>query len=158
MIFVTVGTQLPFDRLVKTVDAWVGRNRIEAFGQIGAAEYKPHNMKWSEFLEPSEFDDLFKRSNLIVAHAGMGSILSALSSGKPIIVIPRRADNGEHRNDHQIATALKFSKSGILPVAFDETELLEMLDAFHVQSTSMSPISPYASPELIGRLKAAIAN
>ena len=40
----------------------------------------------------------------IVAHAGMGTILTALETGKRLLVMPRRAALGEHRNDHQLAT------------------------------------------------------
>lgn len=42
-IFVTVGTQLPFDRLVKAVEAWVGNHDVTAtsFAQIGATTFNP---------------------------------------------------------------------------------------------------------------------
>lgn len=36
MIFVTVGTQVQFDRLIRTVDEWAGaRARSDIFAQIG---------------------------------------------------------------------------------------------------------------------------
>ena len=40
MIFVTVGSQLPFDRLVRAVDDWAaGNGGAAAFAQIGASSY-----------------------------------------------------------------------------------------------------------------------
>jgi hypothetical protein len=58
----------------------------------------------------------------------MGTILSALELGTPTLVMPRRAALGEHRNDHQMATARWFADLGGVTVAFDEAQLLERLD------------------------------
>ncbi len=38
MIFVTVGEQLPFDRLVRAVDEWAAASGKEVFAQIGNSE------------------------------------------------------------------------------------------------------------------------
>lgn len=106
MIFVTVGTQLPFDRLVQAVDAWAARHlEIQVSMQIGESAYVPQNCEWSRFTAPAEWDRLFKNADLVISHAGMGTILKSLDQGKPLIVMPRRASLGEHRNEHQLATA-----------------------------------------------------
>lgn len=42
--------------------------------------------------------------------------------------MPRRASLGEHRNDHQVATARRFAEQGRIMVAFDEQELVDKLD------------------------------
>lgn len=132
MIFVTVGTELPFDRLVRAVDDWAAESgAAEVFAQIGEGAWEPLNIGFSHFLEPPEFDRRFLAADLIVAHAGMGTILSALRYGKPLLVMPRRANFGEQRNDHQLATARRLSEMGKLDVAMDETELrsrLRMID------------------------------
>jgi len=105
MIFVTVGTQLPFDRLVMAVDAWArARKRSDIIAQTGTSLYAPHSLEVRPFLRAQEFRRLVGDCQLLVAHAGMGSILTALDLGKPILVMPRRADLSEHRNDHQLAT------------------------------------------------------
>jgi UDP-N-acetylglucosamine transferase subunit ALG13 len=41
MIFVTVGSQMPFDRLVEAVDGWVGQTTREVLAQIGDSQLKP---------------------------------------------------------------------------------------------------------------------
>ena len=43
-------------------------------------------------------------ARLVVAHAGVGSVVSAGEQGKPIVVLPRRAALGEHTSDHQVET------------------------------------------------------
>lgn len=106
MIFVTVGTQLPFDRLIKGLDSHFGdsfQNNIHA--QIGESRYKPRNFSYEKFHTPLQAENHMKDADLVIAHAGTGSILSALQYQTPIIILPRKAELKEHRNDHQLATA-----------------------------------------------------
>lgn len=136
MIFVTVGVQLPFDRLVRTVDTWaLGRNEA-VFAQVGDGQYRPENIEWSRFLSPPEFRERLAAAEVIIAHAGMGSILTALEHGKPIVVMPRNALLREHRNDHQRATAEHFRKHDNIRVAMDERELVHELGRIGDLSTA----------------------
>jgi UDP-N-acetylglucosamine transferase subunit ALG13 len=57
----------------------------------------------------------------------MGSILTAIELSKPIVVMPRRAHLGEHRNDHQWATVNRLGEDVGIAVAADETELVDFL-------------------------------
>ncbi len=93
-----------------------------------------------------------EEAELLVAHAGMGSIITALERGKPILVMPRRADLGEHRNDHQMATAERLLAQGRIAVAFDEMELLAKLDDI-ASLKARGRISSEASPELIAAIR-----
>lgn len=128
MIFVTVGAQMPFDRLVKAVDQWAGESgRNDVFAQIGQSEYRPMNIQWTKFLQPEEFKCRYADAQVIVAHAGTGSIITALQLGKPILVMPRRADLRETRNDHQIATSEQFRRFESVAVAWDVQELMAKL-------------------------------
>ena len=127
MIFLTIGTQLPFDRLVRIMDGLAPQLNEEVVAQVNQCDFTPKNIKTVDFLAPDEFNGLFVKARLIVSHAGMGTILSALQKGKPIVVFPRIAALGEHRNEHQLATARKFKESGIVNVAMDETELRDYL-------------------------------
>ncbi|HEY6048519.1 MAG TPA: glycosyltransferase, partial [Sphingomicrobium sp.] len=83
MILVAVGTQFPFDRLVETVDKWAATSGAEVIGQIGPSTYKPAHLNARAFIRPDEFQALLDKAELLIAHCGMGSILSALSRGKP---------------------------------------------------------------------------
>jgi UDP-N-acetylglucosamine transferase subunit ALG13 len=158
LIFVTVGANTPFDRLVRCVDEWAaGRGREDVFAQIGRAEYRPVHVRWRELLTPQEFRDALREAKAIVAHAGMGTILSALEAGVPILVMPRRAALREQRNDHQLATARHLAERGLVHVAADETELrarLDELDAIGVPER----IAPIAPPPLVEHLRTFIAS
>jgi UDP-N-acetylglucosamine transferase subunit ALG13 len=158
MIFVTVGTQLPFDRLVQAVDDWAGRHPDEeVFAQIGPARaWSPRHMQHARFLPPAQADGLMKRADVIVAHAGMGSVLNAMALQRPIVIVPRRAALGEHRNDHQVATARWLEERPGVFVAWEETAVAGLLDDRHRLSGG-APISPYASGPLVEMLAETVA-
>ncbi len=129
MILVTVGGQLPFDRLVHTVDEWAReKQREDVFAQIGNSSSPPQHIQWKYFLTPAEFQAKAREADVIIAHAGMGSILTALELQKPIVVMPRRAHLREHRNDHQWATVNQLDKGLGVAVAANEAELAALLD------------------------------
>lgn len=153
MIFVTVGTDLPFDRLVKVIDYWAFRNgRRDVFAQVGEGGWEPEHIRYSKLLHPSEFQDYFKAASVIISHAGMGTILSALRYGKPILVMPKKASLGEHRNEHQIATARELQAKGLVNVAFDESELFRCLD--HIEEFApREQIPAFAGGKLVSVLK-----
>ena len=56
MIFVTVGTQLSFDRMVEVVDRWAGRSGAEVFAQVGPSEATFGNIQVVPFLRPDELE------------------------------------------------------------------------------------------------------
>lgn len=153
VIFATVGAQMPFDRLISTLDQWAGlRSRRDVFAQIGDSELSPANIEWVRMLSPPEFREKVQSATALVAHAGMGSILTALEYGKPILVMPRRGDLRETRNDHQVATAKRFLEQGRVHVAMDQEELLKALDTVDRQAGAQR-ISPYASEELVSAIR-----
>lgn len=157
MIFVTVGTQLPFDRLVAAVDEWAGmRPGTQVFAQVGPTQLEPRELEYRDFISPGECRQRMLSAKAVVAHAGVGTILGALELGKPVLVMPRRAALGEHRNDHQLATARRFAERAGIEVAFDENELATRLDELDALATQ-EPISPYAPEALIAALRSFIA-
>lgn len=157
MILLTVGSQLPFDRLARAMDDWcAATGRRDVIGQIGdpgAHGYRPTHYRWSAFLSPSELKQDLASADLIVAHAGMGSIITALSNSKPIVIMPRRAALGEHRNEHQLATASRFSGRGGIFVAEDETKLAGALDQALRAPRAGATLSPYADNQFINAIR-----
>ncbi len=152
MILVTVGLQLPFDRMVQTVDMWAARAaRRDVFAQIGFGASKPHHIQWTEYIDPRAFHQKVKEAELLIAHAGIGSVITALKYRKPIIIMPRRVDLGEVRNDHQMATAAHLTKLVHVTVAFDEHQLIDHLIHLN-QITVVTQISDRASPTLLRML------
>ncbi len=125
MIFLTVGTQFPFDRFVRAVDNIFDQGLIdeEIFAQIGETSYKPRNFESVVSLEKKVFDEHFKRASSVISHAGVGTITVALKHHKPLLVMPRLKRYREHVNDHQVVTARKFEELGHILAAYDAKDL-----------------------------------
>jgi Uncharacterized conserved protein len=150
MIFVTIGTQFPFDRLIEMLDRIAPELDEEIYAQVLKGKYKPKHIKTLDFIEPDEFEEVFVQARLVVAHAGMGTILSSLRRSKPLIIFPRIAALGEHRNEHQNATALMIKENNYAYVATDEKELRELL---HKDLRPLKHIGEFASESLVNSLK-----
>ncbi len=152
MIFVTVGSDVPFDRMIRVVDRWArGNGRRDVFAQIGRGGWRPEFVEHSELLEPPDFRERLCAASIVIGHAGMGTILSALQYSKPILVMPRKGSLGETRNDHQIDTARQLLELGRVNVAFDEEDLYQRLGRLD-ELVPRETIPPFASPELTSRL------
>lgn len=147
MIFVTIGTQAPFDRFIRIIDELAPLLDEPVIAQIYKGEYKAKNIKTIDFLPPDEFNKLFNEARIIVSHAGMGTIISALQKQKPIIIFPRIAALGEHRNEHQMATAKKMKELGYVYVAYNEKELKNIL--LYKDIHCLHNLGDSASPTLV---------
>ena len=129
MIFLAVGTQFGFDRLVKAVDEAIEQQFIQekVYAQIGPGRYLPRQMEYAASLEKEDFNRVLNSCEAIISHAGMGNISLALEMKKPLLVMPRLKRFGEVVNDHQVATAQRFEQLGHILAAYDEKELVEKI-------------------------------
>jgi UDP-N-acetylglucosamine transferase subunit ALG13 len=160
VIFVTAGTQLPFDRLVEAIDYIAAEYKDVSFVvQALTSKYKAKNIKVVSFLTPAEFAYNLNHAQLIISHAGMGTIISALEKKIPIIVLPRLFSLDEHRNDHQLGTAKQMDVGGYVHVAYDARELITMFTTMWPDNlTIRSVISDEPSEEFIQSLNNYIKN
>ena len=59
-------------------------------------------------MTTTDFKEKMTESSLVVAHAGMGVVITAAESlGRPIVLLPRMAARQEHTTDHQLHTAAR---------------------------------------------------
>jgi UDP-N-acetylglucosamine transferase subunit ALG13 len=126
MIYVTVGAGIggqEFDRLIKKVDDIATKFEEEFVIQLGASKYVPRNMKWFDYVPYEESLEYFRKAKLVIGHCGAGTIINALSFGKPLIVIPRLLEFNEHADDHQLDLAALLEQSRIAQVVYDVEDL-----------------------------------
>ena len=144
MIFVAVGNADPFDRLLQAMDQWMEHRTVDepVFAQIGNGTYLPRKFRYVRFLGPDQYLKTFAESRFVVAHAGMGSIITAIEMQKLIVLMPKLASLGEQRNEHQLATVRHFNKYNRIRIARNEQELPNVLD--DVLSSELS--SPNQAP------------
>jgi len=160
MIFLTVGTQFPFDRLVQAVDDAFDECSVdeEIFAQIGESSYKPRNFKSVASLEKKVFDEYLQEATGIISHAGMGTITMALKNHKPLLVMPRMKRYKEHVNDHQVATAKKFEELCHILVAYDTKDLPQKMKQLKTFVPRRREAQPHAVAERIERFLSNLAN
>ena len=139
MIFVIVGSQkFPFERLIREMDRIAGTGILQDdfVAQIGVSSYEPQNMKWYRFMDKENFDHHIEICDLLVTHAGEGSIMTGLLKKRKVVAVPRYEHLGEHVSDHQleIARALEKQKCivNVENIADLET-VLANLDTYDLQ-------------------------
>lgn len=160
MIFVTVGSMFPFDRLTKATDSWAARAEVrDMLIQIGSGEYVPSHARWTRMMARREFNEAVSSCDLVVAHLGMGSIITALQAQKPILLLPRIFELGEHTSNHQLHGVDWLRNRPGIWIADDADSLHRYLDEFQAGRLTRPTDRPdeHASPELIAHVRDFIA-
>lgn len=130
MIFVIVGSQkFPFERLIREMDRLVETGVIqdEVVAQIGVSSYEPKYMKWHRFMDKEDFDSHIESCDLLVTHAGEGSIMTGLLKKRKVIAVPRYEHLGEHVSDHQLEIARALEKQNCIVNIEDITKLEQII-------------------------------
>lgn len=154
MIFVTVGTSSwDFTRLIKEMDRIAGMIDEGVVMQISDTQYLPQNAKYFRFTSDEEYKRLFESARVIVSHAGVGTIITALHYNKPIIVVPRRKVYGEHVDDHQIEITRELEQEGKIIALYDINGLESAL-----REIDRTPASTSRDKEMVNRLKEYLNN
>jgi beta-1,4-N-acetylglucosaminyltransferase len=135
LIFVTVGSHYKgFDRLIKKMDEIAGNIDEKIVMQIGYTKYRPVNSEFFKFAEYSKIQKLNQKARIVVSHAGVGSILTALEQKTHLIIVPRLKKYCEVLDDHQLEIARELSENPNITVLYD----LEKLDNFLKMDFSFS--------------------
>jgi len=124
MIFVTVGnSNLGFERLIKAMDNLARALPYPVVMQIGATQYTPKNAEWFRYCDHDTIIEYFKKSRVIVTHAGAGTILDILLLGKKPVVVPRLSKFKEHIDDHQVEITKALGDQKLIIPVYDISQL-----------------------------------
>jgi UDP-N-acetylglucosamine transferase subunit ALG13 len=138
LIFVTVGTHyLGFKRLIEKMDEISSKSDEEIIAQIGSTNYKPTNMKYYNYIDDEKkLFDYYKKSRVIIAHAGAGTLLNLLYLKKPIIVVPRLKKYNECIDNHQLELSEVLNKKGSTTVVYDVEKLEHILKNYNFNNSN----------------------
>lgn len=117
MIFVVLGTQdKSFKRLLMAIEDHIKKGNIKqkVVVQAGHTIYKSDYMDVLDFIPMKEFNQYIKKSDLIITHGGVGTILDSLKEGKKVIAVPRLKEYAEHENNHQLQIIEQFEQEGYI--------------------------------------------
>ena len=153
MIYVTIGTMhLGFPRLIRKVDEIADATAEKIIVQTGLDKHLPAHCEHFDFKPREEVEAIQREARVIVAHAGIGSVIDALKAGRPLVVVPRLKRFGEHNNDHQLDLAGAVERRGWGRIV---TEIGDLEDACANPPPAHENYAP-AKDELIRAVRSAI--
>jgi UDP-N-acetylglucosamine transferase subunit ALG13 len=122
VIFATCGSSpAPFDRMMKALGALPAD---DLHVQHGPAT-PPPCAQADEFLPFGRMVELIEGADVVVSHAGVGSIMCALRAGHVPIVFPRLKRYAETVDDHQAELAEALELRGNVVVVWTPEELAD---------------------------------
>jgi UDP-N-acetylglucosamine transferase subunit ALG13 len=137
-ILVTLGTIRPyrFDRAVDAVLRLL-RPGHEVTWQLGSTTRADLPGEVHEWLRFDELCRLTDEADVVVTHAGVGTILQVLEAGKSPVLAVRERDHGEHVDDHQQEFARLLDSRSLGVVLDFDAPVADTLDvAFRRRVTS----------------------
>lgn len=103
-VVLTLGTERwPFPRAVDGMLRAVPQASVT--WQTGSTIASHHGRVLQQWLPADVLHQAFADADVVVTHAGVGSVLACLRNGRVPVVLPRRARHGEHIDDHQLEFA-----------------------------------------------------
>lgn len=146
LVFATVGATLPFPRLVDYVLSANSGGLLHGrlILQVGDGVALPDGIEAHHGLGFDQVKDILDRAEVVICHAGTGSLITALQAGCHVIAIPRRADLGEHYDNHQSEIAGMFAARGLLQSVSDEDQFRVALAALPERKVAMATTEPSA--------------
>lgn len=131
MILVLLGTQNnSFHRLLEEIQKNIDNGNIkeDVIVQKGYTKFESKDMTLYNQLPIGEIKKLVSKANLIIAHGGVGSIITSIEQRKKVIAVPRLKKYNEHVNDHQIDIIKSFDEMGYIIGIKDVSQLSEALE------------------------------
>ncbi len=129
-VLVTVGTVMPFDRMVRGVESLIESKDItgNVAAQIGESTKSFEGIDSFGSCPFDELNDRMKKADVVICHGGSGSILGSLKAGAHVVAMAREFKYGEHYDDHQRDITKAFADMELISVAKDENDIKRAID------------------------------
>ena len=159
-VFVSVGTDHhPFERLVGWAERWAAAHPEDTVVVQHGTTRPPAGVEHAELYRRDEMRAQLESADAVVISCGPGGVMDVRSTGRRPVVVARRADLGEHVDDHQQAFARHLARTGLAVCVESEQEFAEVLEdarrdapAWRVQPDSTEPSGIARIGELIDEL------
>jgi UDP-N-acetylglucosamine transferase subunit ALG13 len=129
LIFITTGTSLPHDELIRKIDDLkaMGQIRDIIYAQIGNGKYIPNHMKWVKFC--GNMEDVYKMADIIISNCGAGTIMENVQKGNRLIVVQNPGITG----GHEWELVSKMEKLGCLIWCKDINNILKCIEEARIK-------------------------
>ncbi len=104
-IVVTVGTtEYCFRRLISRLVEVIPAH-VEVFWQVGSSDITDLDIVAHQIVDADMLRAEIAMADVVITHAGAGSLLQTLEAGQIPVYVPRRQSFGEQIDDHQVELA-----------------------------------------------------
>jgi len=100
------------------------------------------------FMEMEEFGQFVAQAELLILHAGAGSVIHAIQAGKIPVVMPRFAKYGELVDDHQLEFARALAEMGKVVLAKEPDDLIDAVAEALKRQRSIR--ASHETPRMVG--------
>lgn len=124
-LFVPLGTQkFPFGRLITALNELVDKGVYAPEEIVMQSTMYPVEPKFKHvgLIPADEFNCYMQEAEVVITHSGVNSIISCMQLGKPLVVVPRLHEYGEHVDNHQVEIA------ELMATKYDVLTLMDMND------------------------------
>jgi UDP-N-acetylglucosamine transferase subunit ALG13 len=142
-VVVALGTQGDFgfrslvERLVDILPP-----TADVLWQTGATDVSDLDIDARPHIPAAEFEHALGEADVVVAHAGVGSALSALETGRHPVLVPRRSARGEHVDDHQEQVARELAGRNLASAVEVDDLDMDLLSAAATRSVAAARSLP----------------
>ncbi|GAA4979967.1 glycosyltransferase [Kineococcus glutinatus] len=127
----------PIERLLEILPP-----EVEVLWQTGWTDVSDLGIDARRSVPAHEMEAAMAEADVVIAHAGTGSTVTALMNGRVPLLLPRLKELGEHVDDHQSELAAMLEKRGLAMVrdagSVTWDDVLEA-SSFRVETTSRTP-------------------
>ena len=143
-VVVTVGTtDRDFRRLIERLVAVLPAG-AEVLWQTGASDVAGLGIEARALVPEAELVAAAEAADVVISHAGSGSLALALRAGKVPVFVPRRAAFGEQIDDHQLELAHWAGQRGLAVVAE-----ADRIDHTHLAAAARLQVRTRPVPEVV---------
>lgn len=112
-VFVTVGTtEFSFARLIERLVDIIPAH-VDVVWQAGETDVSSLGIEAHKYMPSEELVAEIRKADVVVTHAGAGSLYNCVDVGQIPVYVPRRGALGEHIDDHQIELAAWAHDAGL---------------------------------------------
>jgi UDP-N-acetylglucosamine transferase subunit ALG13 len=152
-VVVSVGTErFPFSRIFDCISR-AALDHADTVWQTGHTQVSGLPGTARTWIPADELNAAVEAADLVVTHAGVGSVLTALRAGRYPLIFPRLRALGEHIDDHQVELASLLQERGLATVVtsadVDLQAVLEQCARRRIVAVQAAPIR--LSAALTGR-------
>jgi UDP-N-acetylglucosamine transferase subunit ALG13 len=132
----------PFTRLIHAVTSIAYALPRPVVVQHGHTPFESLECRGIAFLDMLAFESAISEAEVLILHAGAGSVIHALQAGKAPVIMARRAEFGEHVDDHQVEFARELALTGRVAVVEHGAQLWAAIERARALPANVARLEP----------------